>query len=173
MSAIHLVSSNKIFGGYQKVFSHFSNALKCNMNFAIYLPPQTKFSKVPVLYWLSGLTCTELNFVQKAGAQKYAAEHGIAIVCADTSPRNVDIPGQDDSWDFGSGAGFYVNSTEDPWKEHYNMYNYVTSELLQVINEHFPVIHDKQSIFGHRFVYLILIKYDSFIANISRSILNI
>lgn len=105
---------------------------------------------VPALYWLSGLTCTELNFVQKAGAQRYAAEHGIILVCPDTSPRNIDIPGQDDSWDFGSSAGFYLNATEEPWKENYQMYSYVTDELIQVINEHFPVIFDKISIFGHR-----------------------
>lgn len=149
MSAITQVSCNKIFGGHQKVFSHFSKTLKCSMNFAIYLPPQTKYTKVPVLYWLSGLTCNELNFVQKAGAQRYAAEKGIIIVCPDTSPRNVNIPGEDESWDFGSGAGFYVDATEEAWKEHYNMYSYVTSELIEVINEHFPVATDNQSIFGH------------------------
>lgn len=147
--ALQQVSCNKIFGGYQKVFSHPSKELACDMKFAIYLPPESETRKVPVLYWLSGLTCTEENFVIKAGAQRYAAEHNICIVCPDTSPRNVNLPGEDDSYDFGSGAGFYLNATQDPWKKHYNMYNYLTKELIALISENFPVVPGKQSICGH------------------------
>merc|ERR1719422_1015475 len=102
MAAPTLVSSNKIFGGWQKVFKHDSSELKCCMNFGIYLPPQSEQGKVPVIYWLSGLTCTEQNFVTKAGAQRYAAEHGVAIVAPDTSPRGCNIEGEEDGWDFGS-----------------------------------------------------------------------
>lgn len=104
---------------------------------------------VPVLYYLSGLTCNESNFVQKAGAQRLANEHGLAIVCPDTSPRNVNIPGEDDSWDFGSGAGFYVDATVSPWSTNYRMFSYVTKELQETINGNFPVNPEKQGIIGH------------------------
>ncbi|XP_067118449.1 S-formylglutathione hydrolase [Centruroides vittatus] len=146
---ISRISSFRCFGGYQRIYSHFSEILKCKMNFSIYIPPQAEDNKVPVLYWLSGLTCTEQNFIQKAGAQRYAAEHGVIIVGPDTSPRGCNIEGEDDSWDLGTGAGFYVNATEDKWKNHYKMYSYVTEELPDIIIKNFPVIQDKQSIFGH------------------------
>nr|CAD7412898.1 unnamed protein product [Timema poppensis] len=149
MPEIKQVSSNRCFGGYQKVFSHESTELGCTMNFSVYLPSQSEESKVPVIYWLSGLTCTEQNFIHKAGAQRYAAEHGVVIVGPDTSPRNVNIPGEDDSWDFGSGAGFYVDATEAPWKKNYRMYSYVAKELPEIINSNFPVLPDAQSIMGH------------------------
>ncbi|XP_063223790.1 S-formylglutathione hydrolase isoform X2 [Bacillus rossius redtenbacheri] len=152
-SVIKEVSSNKCFGGYQKVFSHESKELGCSMNFAVYLPPQAVEGKgkvkVPAIYWLSGLTCTEQNFIQKAGAQRYAAEHNVAIVGPDTSPRGLSIPGEDDSWDFGSGAGFYVDATQDPWKSNYRMYSYVTKELPEIIVANFPVQPGSQSITGH------------------------
>ena len=118
------------------------------MVFAIYLPPQAQTQPVPVLYWLSGLTCTDENFMQKAGAQRIAAELGIAIVAPDTSPRDTDLPGEHDSYDFGSGAGFYVNATETPWSAHYRMYDYVTDELPALIEQHFPVT-PKRAISGH------------------------
>ena len=149
MSAPTLVNSWKCFGGFQKVFTHQSKALNCKMTFAIYLPPQVDAGTVPVLYWLSGLTCTQDNFIQKAGGQKYAAEHGIAIVCPDTSPRGCDIEGEDDSYDFGSGAGFYVDATEDKWKTNYNMYSYVTAELPKLIEGNFPVNATRKAITGH------------------------
>lgn len=151
MTQIKLVSANKCFGGIQKIFSHFSKELQCEMKFAIYLPPQTEDTgiKLPTLYWLSGLTCNETNFIQKAGAQRYAAEHGIIIVCPDTSPRGVEIPGQDDAYDFGSGAGFYVDAITDQWNKHYKMFTYVTKELIEVINHNFPTVEGLQSIFGH------------------------
>jgi S-formylglutathione hydrolase len=149
---MHLQQRNsyRCFGGNQLQFSHNSTTLNCTMQFSIFLPPQADTSPVPVLYWLSGLTCTDQNFVQKAGAQRYASEHGIAIVCPDTSPRGADVPGDPDgSWDFGHGAGFYVNATQAPWDQHYRMYDYVSRELPALINEHFPVLAGRQSISGH------------------------
>jgi len=118
------------------------------MVFAIYLPPQAARQPVPVLYWLSGLTCTDENFMQKAGAQRMAAELGMAIVCPDTSPRGTDLPGEHESYDLGSGAGFYVNATQAPWDSHYRMYDYVTQELPALVEAHFPVT-DQKAISGH------------------------
>jgi len=149
MASLTEVSKNKIFGGWQKVFKHDSSELKCSMNFAVYLPPQSENGKVPVIYWLSGLTCTEKNFVEKSGAQRYAAEHGVCIVAPDTSPRGCNIEGEDDSWDFGTGAGFYVDATEEKFKTNYRMYSYIVKELPALINANFPVQGDKQSIMGH------------------------
>ena len=143
------VSRVKAFDGEQRVHEHASDTCNCTMRFGIYLPPQAAEAPVPVLYWLSGLTCTEENFATKAGAQRYAAEHGIALVHPDTSPRGVDLPGEDDSYDFGSGAGFYVNATVEPWSRHYHMYDYVTRELPGIIEANFPVQPGVRSIFGH------------------------
>lgn len=120
------------------------------MKFATYLPPQAEEDSVPVIYWLSGLTCTEANFSEKAGAQKYAAEHGVLLVIPDTSPRGLNIPGEDDSYDFGTGAGFYLDATREPWKKNYRMYSYVTKELPALISKEFPILPDRQSIMGHR-----------------------
>jgi len=142
------LSVNKTFGGWQKQYSHHSAVLNCNMRFAIYLPPQASSGKkVPVLYWLSGLTCTDENFIQKAGALRMAAELGIAIVAPDTSPRGENVA-DDDGYDLGKGAGFYVNATQAPWNRHYQMYDYVVNELPQLIESTFPVT-DKRSIAGH------------------------
>ncbi|WP_028767377.1 S-formylglutathione hydrolase [Shewanella fidelis] len=142
------ISVNKSFGGWHKQYSHHSKTLNCAMRFAIYLPPQaSNGKKVPVLYWLSGLTCTDENFMQKAGAQRMAAELGIAIVAPDTSPRGDDVA-DDDGYDLGKGAGFYVNATQAPWNRHYRMYDYVVNELPQLIESMFPV-SDKRSIAGH------------------------
>uniref|UniRef100_A0A3B4AMS1 S-formylglutathione hydrolase n=1 Tax=Periophthalmus magnuspinnatus TaxID=409849 RepID=A0A3B4AMS1_9GOBI len=123
------VSSNKCAGGFQKVFEHESSELRCKMRFAVFLPPKAETEKCPVLYWLSGLTCTELNFITKAGSQLGAAEHGLILVAPDTSPRGCNIEGEDKSWDFGTGAGFYVDATEEPWKTNYRMYSYITEEV--------------------------------------------
>jgi len=144
------ISSNKIFAGVQQHFQHSADTLKCKMRFAIYLPEcASENSPVPVLYWLSGLTCTDENFVQKAGAQRIAAELGIAIVCPDTSPRGADIADDDNqAYDLGLGAGFYINATEAPWSEHYQMYDYIVNELPTLIEENFPV-SNKKSISGH------------------------
>jgi S-formylglutathione hydrolase len=143
-----LLSSTKSFGGWIKRFQHQSDALDCVMTFSIYLPPQAEAAAVPLLWWLSGLTCTDENFMQKAGAQQLASKLGIAIVCPDTSPRNVKIPGADESYDFGSGAGFYVNATQKPWSKHYQMYDYIAEELPKVIRSNFPLT-GKESISGH------------------------
>jgi len=148
MAALKLESSEQSFGGVQKVFSHFSSELKCDMKLAVYEPPQMKDGPVPVLYWLSGLTCTEQNFITKAGGQQHAAELGLCVVCPDTSPRGCNIEGEEDSWDFGTGAGFYVDATEDKWSQHYRMFSYVTKELPKLVGDNFNV-SDKRGVFGH------------------------
>lgn len=142
------ISSNRCFGGWHKQYLHDSAVLACRMRFAIYLPPQAaQGDKVPVLYWLSGLTCTDENFMQKAGAQRIAAELGIAIVAPDTSPRGEDVA-DDPAYDLGQGAGFYLNATQAPWNRHYRMYDYVSRELPALIEAHFPV-SPRRAIAGH------------------------
>lgn len=139
----------RMHGGTQGVYAHESKETACRMEFAVYQPPQAANGPLPVLYWLSGLTCTWANFTEKAGAQRYAAEQGVIIVAPDTSPRGVNLPGEDDAYDFGSGAGFYVDSTVEPWSKHYRMYSYVTKELPDVINKHFKVDESSVGLFGH------------------------
>ena len=142
------ISQNKVAGGWHKQYTHDSAVLNCNMRFAIYLPPHaTETTPVPVVYWLSGLTCSDENFMQKAGAFNMAAELGLAIVAPDTSPRGDDVA-NDDGYDLGQGAGFYVNATEAPWSSHFQMYDYITSELPAMIEQHFPVTTTK-AISGH------------------------
>ena len=136
------------FGGWQDVYRHSSRVLGCQMNFAVYLPPQAKAgAKLPVLYWLSGLTCTEQNFITKAGAQRYAAEHGAIVVAPDTSPRGDEVADAE-GYDLGKGAGFYVNATQQPWAAHYRMDDYIVEELPALIEANFPV-SEARSIFGH------------------------
>lgn len=143
------VSENRCFDGRQLQFTHRSEVLNCEMRFGIFLPPQAEVKNVPVLYWLSGLTCTDENFTHKAGAQRVAAELGIAIVMPDTSPRGDGVPDDENgAYDFGLGAGFYVNATEAPWAEHYRMYDYVVSELPALVEAEFPV-SDRRAISGH------------------------
>ncbi len=139
----------KSFGGTTRFYSHRSEACDCDMNLAVYVPPQAEAAPVPVLYFLSGLTCTEKNFIEKAGAQRYAAEHGLMLVAPDTSPRGVNLPGEDEAWDFGSGASFYVNATQEPWAKHYQMYDYVVQELPSLIKSSFDVKGDRAGICGH------------------------
>ena len=149
-SLVEEIGSSLSFGGQQLRYRHHSNILNCDMTFSIYLPPQAKQAPVPVLYWLSGLTCSDENFVTKAGAQQHAAEYGIAIVCPDTSPRGEGVPDDEESaYDFGLGAGFYINATEQPWATHYQMYDYVVEELPALINAEFPVDGSKVAISGH------------------------
>ena len=139
------ISSTKVAGGWHKQYTHTATSTHCTMRFAVFLPPgASETNKVPVLYWLSGLTCTDENFMQKAGAFKKAAELGIAIVAPDTSPRGDNVP-DDDNYDFGQGAGFYVNATQAPFN---NMYDYVVDELPMLIEQHFPVTSTK-AISGH------------------------
>jgi len=149
--SLEQVSANAMFGGRQLKLKHASSVLKCDMIFSVYLPPQAESINVPVIYWLSGLTCTDDNFVQKAGAQQYAAEAGVAIVCPDTSPRGEGVPDDPEAaYDFGLGAGFYVNATQVPWSEHYHMYDYVTEELPGVLaDSELPLDTDNCSIMGH------------------------
>jgi len=145
---MQILSRNRSFGGELQRVRHASTVCSCDMVFAIYLPPQAASGPVPVLYWLSGLTCTDENFMQKAGAQRMAAELGMAIVCPDTSPRGTDFPGEHDSYDFGSGAGFYVNATQAPWNANYRMFDYVTAELPALVESRFPVTSGR-GISGH------------------------
>ncbi|MEB3279409.1 MAG: S-formylglutathione hydrolase [Lyngbya sp.] len=149
MSTPSLIRESCCFGGVVGYYSHPSSACNSAMRFSVYQPPQAQLNRVPVLYFLSGLTCTEENFMAKAGAQRLAAKYGLMLVVPDTSPRETGTPGEDDDWDLGTGAGFYIDATEAPWKEHYQMYSYVVEELPQLINENFAVLPNKQSIFGH------------------------
>ncbi|MDN0083748.1 S-formylglutathione hydrolase [Crenobacter sp. SG2305] len=138
-TSLELIASQRAFGGWHKRYRHRSDATGTEMTFAIYLPPQTAHgTKVPVLYWLSGLTCTDENFSTKAGAQRVAAELGLALVMPDTSPRGDDVA-DDAAYDLGQGASFYVNATQAPWRSHYRMYDYVVEELPALIEAHFPV----------------------------------
>ena len=134
------ISCQKSFGGWHKRYKHRSEALGCDMVFAVYLPPQAELGgKLPVVYWLSGLTCTDENFMQKAAALRVAAELGLIIVAPDTSPRGPGVADDPDgAWDFGLGAGFYLNATQEPWAKHYRMHDYVVSELPALVEEHFP-----------------------------------
>lgn len=147
--AITTVSRNKCFGGVQGVYSHESRETGSAMRFGVFLPPQAEARKVPALYWLSGLTCTEENFIVKAGAQRVAAELGLALVVPDTSPRGLNIPGEAASYDFGVGAGFYVDATRAPWSGGYRMYSYVSRELPRLAESEFPLDAARVGIFGH------------------------
>lgn len=144
------MSASLCFGGQQLRYRHQSNALDCDMHFSIFLPPGANAQQpVAVVYWLSGLTCTDENFVHKAGAQRYAAEQNVAIVVPDTSPRGQGVPDDaEGAWDFGLGAGFYLDADQSPWRKHYNMYSYITGELPQLVEHAFPVSGQK-SIMGH------------------------
>ena len=135
------------FGGWQDVYRHRSEVLGCDMTVGVYLPPQVEQGPCPVLYWLSGLTCTEQNFITKAGAQRYAAEHGIILVAPDTSPRGEDVADAE-GYDLGKGAGFYVNATQAPWASHYRMYDYIVDELPAWV-EADPMASDRRAISGH------------------------
>ena len=147
---LELLSSNRSFGGWHRRYRHRSSTLDCDMQFAVYLPPQAEQGeRLPVLYWLSGLTCTDENFMQKAGAQRVAAELGLVLVAPDTSPRGEGVPGDPEgAWDFGLGAGFYLNASEQPWARHYRMHDYVVHELPALIEAHLPV-SERRGISGH------------------------
>jgi len=143
------ISSHRCFGGTQTFYSHDSRECRTEMKFSVFAPPQSQERAVPVLYYLAGLTCTEETFMIKAGAQRVAAELGLMLVAPDTSPRKERLPGDDASWDFGLGAGFYVDATAAPWSQHYRMYSYVTRELPQLVASLGNSRADRQSIFGH------------------------
>ena len=142
-----IVSENRSFGGRQQVFRHPSNTCGCEMTFGAYLPPQAEDRPVPVLWYLSGLTCTHENAMTKGGLQEHAARHGLAVIFPDTSPRGEGVA-DDDAYDLGQGAGVYVNATRDPWKPHFRMYDYILSELRALVLDHLPVT-DRHGITGH------------------------
>jgi S-formylglutathione hydrolase len=141
------IEQHACFGGSQEVWQHASSTLGCDMDFAVYLPPQAKQGPCPVLYWLSGLTCNEQNFITKAGAQNFAAQHGIIVVAPDTSPRGEGVA-NDEAYDLGQGAGFYLNATREPWAAHYRMYDYIVQELPALVDAHFDTT-TARGISGH------------------------
>jgi S-formylglutathione hydrolase len=148
-AAPETLSRHPAFGGAVSFHRHAAAETACAMRFAVYLPPQADRRRVPVLWYLAGLTCTEETFMIKSGAQRVAAELGLALVAPDTSPRDVGLPGDSDSWDFGVAAGFYLDATEEPWSRHYRMYSYLVRELATVVETNFPVDPKRQGIFGH------------------------
>ncbi|MEP3633053.1 MAG: S-formylglutathione hydrolase [Shimia thalassica] len=145
---MEIVSENKAFGGTQGVYTHLSHSCSCEMTFGVFLPEEAKYGSVPVLWYLSGLTCTHENAMVKAGAQAWAAEHGIALVFPDTSPRGEKVA-DDDAYDLGKGAGFYVNATQNPWVDHFQMWDYVAEDLPSMLQEKFPLDMSRQAITGH------------------------
>lgn len=149
MNNITLKSQAACFGGTVGFYEHDSLVCKSTMQLAVYLPPQAQSGSVPVLYFLSGLTCTPENFITKAGAQQFAAQHGLMLVVPDTSPRNTNTRNEDLDWDLGTGAGFYVDATEPPWANNYQMYSYIIEELPDLIATNFPADMERQGIFGH------------------------
>ena len=142
-------SEHACFGGRMGFYSHAARETGTDMAFAVYLPPQAEAGPVPALYYLAGLTCTDETFMIKAGAQRLAAEHGLALVACDTSPRGLDYPGEDEAYDFGTGAGFYLDATAEPWARGYRMASYVNAELPALIEAEFPVSTERRGIFGH------------------------
>lgn len=143
------LSTAKSFGGVQGVYSHASQTCACDMTFAVFVPPQAKEGPCPVLWYLSGLTCTHANVMDKGEYRRLAAELGVIVVCPDTSPRGEDVPDEKDNWQFGAGAGFYVDATQEPFATNYRMYSYVTQELPALIAANFPADMERQGIFGH------------------------
>lgn len=139
----------KEFGGLLNRYTHESDVLDCEMTFSVYLPPQAIKGNVPAIYWLSGLTCTDDNARTKAGAQRYAAEHGVALIFPDTSPRGDDVADEADRYDLGKGAGFYVNAVQAPWAKHYHMYDYIVNELPALLEANLPLIPGVKSVTGH------------------------
>lgn len=148
-TTLECVSSHVCHGGEQRFYRHESKTIGLPMKFSAYLPPQAAHGRVPALFYLAGLTCTEETFAIKAGAQRFAAQHGIALVAPDTSPRGAGVPGEADAWDFGVGAGFYVDATEAPWSAHYRMESYVSGELREIVVAELPIDAARLGIFGH------------------------
>lgn len=146
--SLDLISSNRIFDGTQRVYSHKSETLQCDMRFGVFLPPAASSGKVPAVFWLSGLTCTEQNFITKSGAQRVASALGVALIIPDTSPRGSGIP-DDEAYDFGVGAGFYVDATREPWSANYRMHSYIVNELRTLVVSDFSVDESRIGISGH------------------------
>ena len=145
---MEILSENFCFKGTQGVYKHYSECCKCDMTFAVYIPPQAKVKSVPVLWYLSGLTCTHENAMVKSAAQGWAAENGVALIFPDTSPRGENVPNHDD-YDLGQGAGFYVNATNGEWSDNFQMWDYITAELPKLIFKNFPLLENAQGITGH------------------------
>jgi S-formylglutathione hydrolase len=148
-SALELVSEHACFGGVQRYYQHVSSTIGLPMRFSVFLPPQAVQGPVPGVVYLAGLTCNEETFMAKAGAQRVAAELGMALIAPDTSPRGAGIAGEADAWDFGVGAGFYLDATQAPWATHYRMESYVLDELLPLVGQHLPVDSGRLGLFGH------------------------
>lgn len=146
---LEVISEHRCFDGVQRFYKHASQEIGLPMRFSVFEPPQAKQGRVPVLFYLAGLTCTEETFMIKAGAQRLAAELGMMLVTPDTSPRGADVPGEADHWDFGTGAGFYVDATEAPWSDHYRMESYVADELFTIVTTQLSGDAKKVGIFGH------------------------
>ncbi|ALQ50297.1 S-formylglutathione hydrolase [Nitrosomonas ureae] len=149
MTTLETRSLHQCFGGVQGFYQHPSEIIGLPMRFSVYQPPQAQYQRVPVVFFLAGLTCTEETFMIKAGAQRYAAEYGLMLVTMDTSPRQTGIPGETDDWDFGAGAGFYLDATQSPWSQYFRMESYITQELRQIIIDQFPADPNRIGIFGH------------------------
>ncbi|CDM58015.1 MULTISPECIES: S-formylglutathione hydrolase [Rhizobium] len=146
---MNIISQTTAFGGMQGVFTHESDACKCDMTFAVFVPPEAIKEPCPVVWYLSGLTCTHANVMEKGEYRRMAAELGLIIVCPDTSPRGNDVPDELTNWQMGKGAGFYLDATEEPWSENYQMYTYITEELPAHVSQHFRMDMSRQGIFGH------------------------
>lgn len=149
MPTIETRSQHLCFGGIQGFYQHDSKVIGLPMRFSVYQPPQSMHESVPTLFFLAGLTCTEETFMIKAGAQRLAAEYGMMLVTMDTSPRDTGIAGETDDWDFGAGAGFYLDATQQPWSSHYQMASYITQELRELVLDKFPADQNQLGIFGH------------------------
>lgn len=148
VSNLKLIEKHRSFGGEQCKYRHYSEVLQCDMTFSIYLPSNKEEKKIPLIWWLSGLTCTDDNFSQKSGFQRLAEKYQVAVMIPDTSPRG-ELVANDEGYDLGQGAGFYVNATQEPWKKHYNMYSYIVDELAQIATSLVPHFSSEESIMGH------------------------
>ncbi|CAM5237546.1 S-formylglutathione hydrolase OS=Lysinibacillus sphaericus OX=1421 GN=LS41612_12435 PE=3 SV=1 [Lysinibacillus sphaericus] len=146
--SLKLIEKHRSFGGEQYKYRHYSQSLKCDMTFSIYLPANKEEKKIPLIWWLSGLTCTDDNFSQKSGFQRLAEKYQVAVIIPDTSPRGGNVA-NNEGWDLGQGAGFYLNATQDPWAKHYNMYTYIVDELTAIATSLIPHYSGEQSIMGH------------------------
>ena len=149
MQALKTISETASHGGVQGVYSHQSEACRCEMTFAVFVPPQAAHQLCPVVWYLSGLTCSHANVMEKGEYRRLASELGLIVVCPDTSPRGDDVPDEAGNWQMGKGAGFYLDATEAPWAEHYRMYTYITKELPELVAKNFRTNMSKQGIFGH------------------------
>lgn len=146
--SLKLMETHRSFGGEQRKYSHYSEVLQCDMTFSLYLPSNKEMKKIPLIWWLSGLTSTDDNFSQKSGFQRLAEKYQVAVMIPDTSPRGENVP-NDEAWDLGQGAGFYLDATQEPWSKHYKMYTYIVNELTSIAETLIPNFSGEESIMGH------------------------